>query len=157
MTAIEITAVSGSFPGDARPPIASRDPAPRPGTAVPPPPYPLLRPTVWPRRRVHPRPWYDAFTVLGYPVDHHYVRRFWTAVLGPGAVADLLRLAVAARRGRSLLLPLHTRCLLREGLVHRDGDVLWVRPTVPPLSAAQVLRLPAALRREHGRYRLETG
>jgi hypothetical protein len=29
----------------------------------------------------------------GYAMTHAYVRRYWVAALGPGAVADLLRLA----------------------------------------------------------------
>jgi hypothetical protein len=82
------------------------------------------------------------------------VRRFWTSAIGPGAVADLLRLAVAARRDRSLPLPVHLHVLIREGLARCSNGLLLVRPTVPPLSVTHVLRLPPALRREHARYRL---
>jgi hypothetical protein len=77
------------------------------------------------------------------------VLRFWTSAVGPGAVADLLRLMTAARRGRSLRQPLHVAELARAGLVRFSDGRLWVRDTVPVLSPHQVQRLPPALRGEH--------
>lgn len=103
---------------------------------------------------MRPRPWRDALAELGFPPDHPYVRRFWTAVIGRGAVADLLRLTVAAQRDRSLLRPVHLPLLLHEGLVRRAGDDLWVRTTIPPLGVRQVRRLAPRLRREHAEYRM---
>jgi len=150
---ISISATPGAPTADARPPIVSREPAPSPGVAGPP-PYRLLRPTVVPRPLVTPVLFQDARAVLGYELDHPYVRRFWTAVIGPGAVADLLRLTVAARRGRSLPRPLHLGSLIAEDLVRRTAEVLAVRNTVPPLSVAHVRRLSPSLRREHAACRL---
>ncbi len=74
-------------------------------------------------------------------------------MLGPGAVADLMRLVAAARRDQVLPRPVHLSSLVREGLVRIEAGRLWVRPTVPPLSAAQVRRLSPALRVEHHRLR----
>ncbi len=84
---------------------------------------------------VHPEPWHDALNVMGYPAQHPYVRRYWTAAIGPGAVADLLRMASAARSGRQLRRPIHLPTLLSEGLVRSNGGRLLVRPTIPPLPA----------------------
>jgi hypothetical protein len=77
------------------------------------------------------------------------VRRFWTALIGPGAVADLLRLATAAQRGRSLLRPVHLPTLTRAGLVVYDGRQVLVRTTVPRLEPGDLRRLHPALREEH--------
>ena len=111
------------------------------------------RPTVWRRPLVAPEPWEDALNVIGYPVQHPYVRRFWTAAIGPGAVADLLRMAAAARSGTRLRRPVHLPALLSEGLVRARGNRLLVRPTIPPLPARHAQRLPPALREEHGQSR----
>ncbi len=96
-----------------------------------------------------PTLWNDVDTTPGYSPEHPYVRRFWTAVVGPGAVADLLRLVTAARRQRSLRLPLHVSVLAREGLVRFEHDVLLVRAHVPLLSVKHLQLLPPALRAEH--------
>lgn len=94
--------------------------------------------------------WHVATEESRFPVTHPYVRRFWTAVLGPGAVADLLRLAAAARRGRSLRRPVHLPLLVAAGLV---GGVEPRRPevalTVPAVPATWLRRMPPALVREH--------
>jgi hypothetical protein len=99
------------------------------------------------RRIVHPRLWPASHD--GYPLHHPYVRRYWTAVLGPGAVAELLRLATAAARGRSLPRPIHLDALARHRLVTTRGHELLVRATIPRLSPAQVRRLHPLLRMEH--------
>jgi hypothetical protein len=124
------------------------EPAPFPGTAEP----SHLRPTVRPRPLLRPAVWHDPHAAPGYPTDHPYVRRFWTAVMGPGAVADLLRLATAAARDRSLPRPVYLATLMREGLTRHDGDRLTVRTAVPVLAGHQVRRLPPDLRREHARW-----
>ena len=129
-----------------RPPIPS-DAAPPSGAVV------ALRPTVHQRPLVSPRLWQDSLAGLGYPHHHRYVRRYWTAVIGPGAVADLLRLAAAARRGRRLPRPLHLAVLAREGLVSSADGMIMVRATVPPLSPSHIVRLPPSLREDHRRYR----
>lgn len=142
------SAVTGTL--DARPPVAMDAPS-SPGAAGSALPRPSARRRPW----VRPVLRSDPLATLGYPTDHPYVRRFWTAVMGPGAVADLLRLATAARRGGRLRCPVHLPSLAREGLVGYQEGRLWVRATVPPLSRDQVRRLPPWLRQEHGRWRWE--
>lgn len=74
--------------------------------------------------------------------------RWWSALLGPGAVADLLRLATAAQRGRSLPRPVHLEHLARHGLVRPSGshvEVVMAFPAIPP---AWLRRLHPEIRRE---------
>lgn len=97
---------------------------------------------------MRPGVWLDAQAFAGVLPAHPYVRRYWTALIGPGAVADLLRLTVAAVRGNAVRRPLHLDVLAREGLVAANGDELLVRPTVPPLSKSNRRRLPVSLRAE---------
>jgi hypothetical protein len=96
----------------------------------------------------------DPITELGYSPADPYVRRFWTAVIGPGAVADLLRLAAAARCGTRIRRPTHLHILVGEGLVFVLAGRLLVRPTIPPLGPQHTRRLPPRLQREHCRLRL---
>jgi hypothetical protein len=77
------------------------------------------------------------------------VRRYWTAAIGPGAVADLMRLAVAAQRGRSLPRPESITTLVREDLARWVGGRLYVRTAIPRLSPSQERRLTPELRRQH--------
>lgn len=88
-------------------------------------------------------------SATGYGMTHAYVRRFWVAAIGPGAVADLLRLAAAAQSGRSLRRPTHLSTLLREGLVSHAGGTVFVPETVPPVPTTLVRGMPPALRRAH--------
>lgn len=130
---------------DTRPPVAVTA-APSPGVAG--------RRSVHRRIRVAPRLIEDVGPP-GFPVEHPYVRRFWTAALGPGAVADLLRLMVAARRGRSLLHPEYLHLLTGAGLVFHAYGSVWVRSSVPPLGGAQLRRMAPAMRTEHA-HQVET-
>ncbi|MFQ5948534.1 MAG: hypothetical protein ACE5KX_06720 [Acidimicrobiia bacterium] len=82
-----------------------------------------------------------------------YIRRFWTAVIGPGAVADLLRLVTAAKKRIQIRRPLYLGVLAREGLVRAENGRLWIRPTIPPLSVTHARRLPPLLRQEHRELR----
>ena len=84
-----------------------------------------------------------------HDVTDEYVRRFWTAAIGPGAVADLLRLATAARRGRSLPRPVNLPALVSAGLVRFENDGPVVRIRIPTVPRALQLRMPPDLRREH--------
>ena len=84
----------------------------------------------------------------GYPVCHPYVRRYWTAAIGPASVAALMRLARAAEKSQSILRPTATPTLARAGLIGENGRELWVRSTVPPLPQRLLRRLPQALQRE---------
>jgi hypothetical protein len=107
-----------------------------------------LRPTVIVRPTITPR--LLPGTANGFPVTHPYVRRFWIPILGPGAVADLCRLATAAQRGRPLRRPVHLVELAHRGLVAfgARGEVS-VAATVRPLTRQEILRLPPRLRLEH--------
>jgi len=90
----------------------------------------------------------------GYAPTDHYVRTFWISVVGPGAVADLLRLAAAAHSGRPLKRPNNLAVLIREGLAQPTEDgTIKVHQLVPQLNAKQVRRLPPALRRQHTEHR----
>ena len=88
-----------SYRRNDRPPIPS-DAAPPSGAVE------ALRATVHQRPFVRPELWSDTLSGLGYPHHHRYVRRYWTAVIGPGAVADLLRLAAAASASESRPVPM---------------------------------------------------
>jgi hypothetical protein len=137
MTASEISAAP-RYPDD-RPPIGA---VPLPGAAEP---FQRLRPTVHERPIVTPQVWDDG---IGVPVDDPYVRRYWTALLGPGAIADLLRLATAAVRRRSLPRPVHLSQLARAGLVRADGAGLFVRIRIPEIPRGRYAGLAPPLRRE---------
>ncbi len=130
-------------PPIARPPIA-RPPIPMPGAADRS-PVASPRPTVKRRAMVRPHLWTAPG---GYPARHEYVRRYWTAALGPGAVADLLRLVQAAKRRRSIRRPLSLATLARVGLVVEQESRLYVRSTVPPVPPELWPRLTPQLRRE---------
>jgi len=118
------------------------DAAPAPGAAT-------ARPTVL------PRPWIAALLfdrdAPGHAPADPAVRRFWTAVIGPGAVADLLRLIAAAHGQRRLREPIHLALLAAEGLVVRDGDLVLVRPRIPFLTDRHRRRLRPNLRAEYRR------
>lgn len=128
--------VSGT---DVRPPVATH-PAPTPDTAIR--PSAVLRPLVIPR----------LLPLSGgvLPADP-YVRRYWTALLGPTAVEELLRLIVAAERATAIPLPHRLAQLATEGLVTLTRRQIWVRPRVPRLGPRQIRRLPPGLRAEHAR------
>lgn len=106
-----------------------------------------IRQTARSREIVRPLPGRDDSH--GYSMTHDYVRKFWVAAIGPGAVADLLRLAAAAQSGRSLKRPIHLPSLLREGLISHTDRAVYVPATVPEVPARLVRRMPPALRRAH--------
>ncbi|RLE12490.1 MAG: hypothetical protein DRJ28_08970 [Actinobacteria bacterium] len=99
------------------------------------------------RRSITPR--IETGTSGGVVATHDYVRRYWIPVIGPGAVADLLRLTAAAQSGRSLPEPTHLPSLLRLGLARRAQDTVIVPRTVRTLDHALIRRLPPSLRRTH--------
>jgi len=108
---------------------------------------PTVRPTAIRRRSITPR--IEPFASNGVNATHNYVRRYWIPIIGPGAVADLLRLTAAAQSGRSLPEPIHLPSLLRLGLARRDLDTVVVPTTVRMLDRTLVRRLPPSLRRSH--------
>jgi hypothetical protein len=142
MTTSELAARLSAAPGitrrDARPPI-EMSAAPYPGAAAAP-----LRRTAHRRRVVTPQIW-DG-TQTGAELTDPSARRRWCALIGPGAVADQLRLATAAARGRSLPRPVNLDTLARFGLVTTEGDHLLVRSSFPPVPRALIRRLHPALR-----------
>ncbi len=142
MPAVQSSAAPGN-PIDDRPPIV-----PSPGVAEP---FRRLRPTVFDRLAVRPAIW-DEHRDRGFAVTHPYVRRYWTPVLGPGAVADLLRLATAAARNRPLPRPIHLTELAKVGFVRMTHGALLVRTHVPAVPPALQRRLPPRLRRELRSY-----
>lgn len=91
----------------------------------------------------------------GVAVDDPYVRRFWVAAVGAGAVADLLRLVGAGRRKQTVRRPLYLHVLAASGLALVMRSEIAVPDPLPVLPAAEVRRLPAALRREHAAWLLE--
>ena len=102
------------------------------------------------RAIITPLPWESAGSdIVTYPADHAYVRRYWTAAIGPGAVADLLRLATAAQRGRPLRRPTHLHVLVRANLAHTRLGQVFVRTRIPQLSPIHIRLLPPDLRRQH--------
>lgn len=84
-----------------------------------------------------------------------YVRRFWVAALGPGAVAELLRLVRAARRGEDVRLPRHLPLLLRVGLVWTDQGTLVVVDRLPVVPSELRWRFPPVVAAEHNRLLAE--
>lgn len=100
-----------------------------------------------------PRPWVAPLlfdrTATGHDPDDPAVRRFWCAVVGPGAVADLLRLTAAARAGRRIREPLRLALLAREGLVVRQGAIVLVRPRIPFLGTRHLRMIHPTLRAQY--------
>ena len=132
-------AAPGTVRSDERPPVAT-DIAPSPGAAS--------RIPAQSRCRVSPR-LLPGPLVGGIDPTHPYVRAYWTAIMGPTAVADLLRMIVAAHRQVSIPHPLFLHVLTSEGLSHHLDGGIWVRSAVPPLGRKQIVRLSPRLRRAH--------
>jgi hypothetical protein len=89
---------------------------------------------------------------LGYPAHDLYVRRFWTAIMGPTAIAELLRIAEAGRTGKRIRRPIHLQNLMEMGLVSIvDGDIV-IGDLIPPVPQVLIRRLAPALRAAHERW-----
>ncbi len=137
--------MSGILPGgteeEAHPPVIHHTQPPggtpaRPTVRV----TPVVTPLLW---RGHP----------GFGLDSGYVRRYWTAAIGPTALCDLLRLARAGASGATIPLPRRTATLLALGLAHRDGEGrIAVADRLPTVPLRLRRRYPAALEREHAVY-----
>lgn len=94
----------------------------------------------------------------GLAPEDPYVRRWWTCVLGPTSVADLLRLVRAAREGGTISRPLGLNGLVRAGLVRHQAGVVVIPIPIPPVSAPYDRRIPPWLRHAHAReLRIATG
>lgn len=81
-----------------------------------------------------------------------YVRKFWVAALGPGAVAELLRLVSAAGKGEEVRLPRYLPHLLRAGLVSIVDGTLAVKSLIPKVPAEMRWRFPPDLAAEHAAW-----
>ncbi len=132
-------AAPGTVRLDDCPPVAA-DIAPSPGAAA--------RIVTQKRCRISPRLWPQPPETSFEPSDP-YVRMYWTAALGPSAVAELLRVICAAKRSWSIPHPLFLPVLCEEGLVHYVERTVWVREQVPPLGRRQLARLSPHLQRRH--------
>ena len=88
----------------------------------------------------------------GVPAEDPYVRRFWTAVVGPGAVAGLLRLVKAGRTGVSIPRPDHLPELMRYGLIAHHNGTIWLTESIPVVPGHLVRSMPPFLRREHAAW-----
>jgi hypothetical protein len=92
-------------------------------------PTTAVRPLILPSIAAGPR--------NGVEPDDPYVRTHWVGLIGPGAVADLLRLIAAARRERPIPVPLTLPTLLIEGLAKWTPDKLEVLSPVPRVSESK--------------------
>lgn len=77
------------------------------------------------------------------------MRKFWVAALGPGAVAELLRLVNAAGKGEEVRLPRHLPQLLKAGLVSIVEGSLAVREKVPHVPREMRWRFPPDIAAQH--------
>ena len=85
----------------------------------------------------------------GVEASDPYVRKFWVAALGPGAVAELLRLVSAAGKGEEVRLPRHLPQLLRAGLVSVVDGTLAVQERIPLVPRDMRWRFPPDLASQH--------
>ncbi len=108
-----------------------------------------LRPTVRKRQLVSV---IATDSGAGFPAHDLYVRRFWTAVLGPSAIAELLRIAEAARKGGRVRRPIHLHNLMEVGLVQVVNGEIVIGQLIPPLPVSLVRQLSPALRYAHERW-----
>lgn len=90
----------------------------------------------------------------GFSPDDPYVRRFWVAALGPGPVAELLRLIRAGAEQSDVPIPVWLPTLLRADLVRVEHGELLVLALVPAVPPSFTRRFPPGLREEHRRLLL---
>lgn len=91
----------------------------------------------------------------GFDPSDPYVRRYWVAAIGPGAVEDLMRLVTAGRRSIPISEPLYLHTLIVEGLAVCDGTDISVSDPIPPLGPKARQLLKGSLRAEHARLMLQ--
>lgn len=135
-------------------------------------PAPLLLPS----DRLHVRPWPDVvIDEVGHDPRSPYVERFWLGLLGPTATWLMRRLAagleeapagfeldvagtanelgIGNRAGQnSPFLRSLQRCCRFGAADLVDESTLRVRRKLPPLTRAQIERLPESLRESHERW-----
>ena len=74
------------------------------------------------------------------------------AALGPGAVAELLRLVSAARKGEEVRLPRHLPQLLKAGLVTIVEGTIAVGDRIPTVPAEMRWRFTPDLAAQHAAW-----
>ena len=134
-------AAPGTVRLDDRPPVAA-DIAPSPGAAC--------RIPAQSRYRIAPRLLPGEFR-RGLDPSHPYVRTYWTALVGKGAVAGPAPVDRRRPARGDHPPPLYLPALCREGLAHHADQAVWVRGLVPPLGRVHLPRLPLVLRKRHRR------
>jgi len=87
-----------------------------------------------------------------FPASHPYIRRFWVAALGSGAIAELLRLVRAAEKGEEVRLPRYLPQLLRANLVSVTSNAIRVGKMFPAVPRELRWRFPPSLAGEHSRW-----
>lgn len=87
-----------------------------------------------------------------FPASHPYIRRFWVAALGSGAIAELLRLVRAAEKGEEVRLPRYLPQLLRADLVSVTSNAIRVGNRFPVVPRELRWRFPPSLAGEHSRW-----
>lgn len=87
-----------------------------------------------------------------FPASHPYIRRFWVAALGSGAIAELLRLVRAAEKGEEVRLPRYLPHLLRADLVSVTSNGIRVGNRFPVVPRELRWRFPPSLAGEHSRW-----
>jgi len=93
----------------------------------------------------------------GFSPGHEYVRLFWAAALGKGAVRDLLDLFLAGLRRRRVCEPFYLAVLASAGLVQVTEGRIRMPSRVPPLPSSMVNRLAPHLRLDHRRWTPRAG
>jgi hypothetical protein len=88
-------------------------------------------------------------TDAGIEPSDPYVRKFWVAALGPGAVAELLRLVNAAGKGEEVRLPRYLPQLLRANLVSVVDGILAVPERLPQVPLQLRWRFPPDVAMQH--------
>jgi hypothetical protein len=87
----------------------------------------------------------------GFSPEDPYVRRYWVAAIGAGAVADLLRLIRAGRDADCVPLPRWLPVLMSADLVRVDEGNLVVPDRLPEVPARYRRRFSPGLREQHRR------
>jgi hypothetical protein len=79
------------------------------------------------------------------------------AALGPGAVAELLRLVSAAAKGEEVRLPRYLPQLLRSNLVSIVNGTLAVTSLIPPVPTEMRWRFSPDLAAQHAEWLKSSG
>ncbi len=152
------------------PPVQSNG---APGVTAGPPPRSAKRSApIFPEDMVRVTAWVDpVLDNLGHDPRSGYVERYWLCILGPSCLLLLRRLAaeleqqpdgfdldtvqwatelgLGMKGGRNGPFWRSIERACRFGTAQRNGSLLAVHRRLPPLTARQIERLPAALQLSH--------